>query len=362
MQFITDIFVAVLMGYLSFTNGLADRILALFPGEDEVEEIMLDEETIENDDVTVFSSEISFIPDILRRSRSYQQATALTALEQSTYTDNPIDSIVNIFCQSTTRRTIRTTTGTGFFIHDKGIILTNAHVAQYLLLQYTDVFGDTNCTIRTGNPAAPRYTAQLLYLPPSWIVAHAASIIAEAPTGTGERDYALLYITESVDGSPLPETFPALQLSTSLLPRNTKGQTIVATGYPAETMLRSGESDNLVPRSARTTINELYTFGSQTADVFSIGGTVVGEQGSSGGPVTTPEARVIGMISTRGDDAIDGRGSLRAITASHIDSTMLEETGFSLARNISGDVAGRAEIFSATVVPLLTELLVLQNR
>lgn len=363
MQFITDIFVAILMSYLAFTNAIADRILTFFPEEDEVTEVTEIEAPVNQlqAGVSQFKSEISFVPDILRKSIAYQRATALTALEQSTYTDNPIEAIVNIFCQSTTARTIRTTTGTGFFIHDKGIILTNAHVAQYLLLQYTDAFGDTNCTIRTGNPAAPRYTAQLLYLPPSWLVAHAGNIVAEAPTGTGERDYALLYVTKSVDGSPLPRSFPALELNTSLLTHGAKGQAVIASGYPAEQMLRSGNNDNLTPRSARTTISELYTFGSQKADVFSIRGTNVGEQGSSGGPITSTEAEVLGMISTRGDDTIDGIGSLRAITTAHIDSTMLEETGFSLIRNMSGDVSNRANIFTTTVAPLLTELLVLQS-
>jgi len=362
MQFITDIFLAIILSYLSFTNNLADRILSFFPESEErtiAEE--LTQADITEDTVPVVAGEISFIPDILKRSSAYQQATALTTLEQSTYTDNPIEAIVNIFCQSTTRRTIRTTTGTGFFIHNKGIILTNAHVAQYLLLQYTDAFGETNCTIRTGNPAAPRYVAQLLYLPPSWIIAHARSIVDEAPTGTGERDYALLYVTKSVDDSPLPDTFPALRLNTNLLTNAARNQRVIASGYPAEAMLRSGNNDNLIPRSAESSISELYTFGSQKADVFSIKGTLVGEQGSSGGPITNTAARVIGMISTRGDDQRDGPGSLRAITASHIDSTMLEETGFSLARNISGDVANRADIFTTTLVPLLTELLVLQN-
>jgi len=362
MQFITDILLAVVLTYLSFTNALAERIILFLPVTEETAEIMEADPVPEAaEEVVNFTPEISFIPDILRQSVAYQQATALTALEQSTFTTNPVDALVNIFCQSVTNRTIRTTTGTGFFIHDKGIILTNAHVAQYLLLQYTDAFGETNCTIRTGNPAAPRYSAQLLYLPPSWIVAHAANIVAEAPTGTGERDYALLYITDSLDGSPLPATFPALQLNTSLLTRGATGQTVIATGYPAENMLRSGTSDNLVSRTARTTISELFTFGSQRADVFSIRGTTVGEQGSSGGPISTEDGRVIGMISTRGDDQIDGPGSLRAITTAHIDNTMLEETGFSLARNMSGDVAARAEIFTTTVAPLLTDMLVLQN-
>lgn len=369
MQIFTDIIVAILMGYLAFTNNLADGINNILGTNEEVEETA-EEETeteedtaVESDDVGGLISErsyISYIPDVLKTSSAYQKATALTSLQTSSYTENPVEALVNIFCTSATDRSVRTTTGTGFFIHDKGVILTNAHVAQYLLLQNTDIFGETVCTIRTGNPASPRYIAELLYLPPSWIMAHATNIIEEAPTGTGERDYALLYVTKSLDESPLPAKFPALAHNSSLLPQGAKGLSVMATGYPAEDVLRNRDFDNLIPRSATTTISELYTFKDNTADVFSMRGTPVGQQGSSGGPITSTKAEVIGLIATRGDDNVDGVGSLRAITTSHIDGTMIEETGFSLARNISGDIENRAQIFNDTITPLLTKLLTLE--
>jgi len=367
MQYITEFFIAILMGYLAFTNALADRILVLL-GHD-VEETTYWEvgyqpnATEEGGEKIARADSFSYIttiPDILKRNQAYQRATALAPLEPSTYTTDPVEALVNIFCTSTTARTIRTTTGTGFFVHEKGVILTNAHVAQYLLLQNTDVFGETTCTIRTGDPAAPRYIADLLYLPPAWITAHAKNIIEEAPVGTGERDYALLYVTESIDNSPLPARFPALQIRTNLLSQSTRGASISATGYPAEAMLRSGNTNQLNPQTARTTITELYTFTSNTADVFSIRGTAVGQQGSSGGPITNEAGQVIGLIATRGDDMRDGAGSLRAITMSHIDSTMIEETGFSLARNVSGDIKERGELFNSAMTPLLTQLLALQ--
>ena len=58
-----------------------------------------------------------------------------------------------------------------------------------------------------------------------------------------------------------------------------------------------------------------------------------------------------------GDDTVDGEGSLRAITMSHIHRTILEETGFSLERNLSGDIALRSEVFTDTLAPFLTNLL-----
>ena len=68
---------------------------------------------------------------------------------------------------------------------------------------------------------------------------------------------------------------------------------------------------------------------------------------------------VIGMIATRGDDVIDGQGSLRAITVSHIERTMQEETGFSLEENLGGNLPYRAQIFEETLTPFL--IAILQN-
>ena len=64
-----------------------------------------------------------------------------------------------------------------------------------------------------------------------------------------------------------------------------------------------------------------------------------------------------GMIATRGDDNIDGEGSLRAITISHINRTINEETGFSLTDNLAGNLPYRAKIFADTMTPFLLETL-----
>ena len=63
------------------------------------------------------------------------------------------------------------------------------------------------------------------------------------------------------------------------------------------------------------------------------------------------------MIVTRGNDSIDGSGSLRAITLSHIERTMEEETGFDFKENLSGNLPYRAEVFANTMSPFLLTLL-----
>lgn len=362
MQFLTDFLVATMVGYLAFTNYLADNIIAFFNQNQSTTEYATTVEPEPEKSPSLLSSLPTFfsgeaIPDILLRSAEYQKAAVVTSELDSTYTEKPIDALVNIFCTFTTNNTVRTTTGTGFFVHSDGVIMTNAHVAQYLLLETTDLLGEADCLIRQGNPAVAQYRAELLYIPPAWVQKNASVIDAEIPTGTGERDYALLYVSESISNTPLPARFPALELDAELLPHSTKSMRVTAAGYPATDLIKNGAGTSLIPRQAETSISELYTFTSNYADVFSIRGSSVGAEGSSGGPIVNQDNKVIGMIATRGDDTVDGKGSLRAISVSHIHRTILEETGFSLSRNISGNLPYRSQVFRQTLSPFLITLL-----
>lgn len=356
MQFLSEVFTAFLASYLALINILGAQIDIWF-AEDESTSPTITEE--HEASLPFLPSQIGFsIPDILLKSKDYQQAAVNTAVGLTGATTiEPLDAIVNIFCTFTTKNYIKTTTGTGFFIDPDGVILTNAHVAQFLLFEETDDLGETECIIRNGNPAAPRYQAELLYISPAWVQENAEVMNDDVPMGTGERDYALLYVSETMDESPLPASFPALSFDSNLLPVSTKNNRVVAAGYPATNLLLNGPSADLVPQKSTTTISELYTFGSNYADVFSIKGSVVGAEGSSGGPIISQTGQVIGVIVTRGDDNIDGPGSLRAITMSHIERTIVQETGISFAENLGGDLPYRADIFSKTLTPFLISIL-----
>ncbi len=357
MQYLTDLLTAIIIGYVGFTQSLATDItiwLAAWQGA-EAEEAPLPSDGSEGD-FSALDLQFKTVPDILLKNAEYQAAAVIGSEEELVTTTDPAAALVNIYCTFTTDRTIRTTTGTGFFVSHKGVILTNAHVAQFLLLETTETLGDAACTIRTGSPAAPAYTADLLYISPAWVAAYADQIDAVNPSGTGERDYALLYVTGTIGDRPLPSVFPALALNADNLSHAIKNTGVIASGYPVGRTV-SDTASGLYAAGATTTVSELYTFGSNYADVFAMRGTDVGAQGSSGGPVTTVAGVAIGMITTRGDDTVDGPGSLRAITMSHINRTIVEETGLPLEDHLKGDLARKATVFSETIAPFLASIL-----
>ena len=115
-----------------------------------------------------------------------------------------------------------------------------------------------------------------------------------------------------------------------------------------------------MPTVATTTITELFTYTRNNIDLVGIAPSAVGEQGSSGGPITTLDNTVIGLISTKGNEAKDGAKSLRAITLAYIDRTIRDEVHVSLLDTIGSKLADRARIFRATVEPLLRDM-VLNN-
>lgn len=361
MSFLTNVLTAILGGYVAVTMSMANAIEThLFPQDriaDSSEQVSnQDEETGER--LSFLPGALNAIPDILLRSGAYQQAALQSAPGLTGGTaPEPLDAIVNILCTFTTEESIRTTTGTGFFIDPDGVIMTNAHVAQFLLMEEVANIGDAKCVVRNGDPAAPRYTAELLYIPPAWIQENAGIINDAVPMGTGERDYALLYVNSHIDETPLPTMFPALDFDANLLPISMRGADVTAAGYPATNLLENGPSAALSPQQANTNISELYTFGSNYADVISIRGSAVGAEGASGGPIINETGDVIGMIVTRGDDTTDGEGSLRAITLSHVDRTIRQETGFTLNENLNGNLSYRAEIFANTLSPFLINIL-----
>jgi S1-C subfamily serine protease len=263
--------------------------------------------------------------------------------------------LVNIFC-SAPSGILHPVSGSGVLIDPRGVILTNAHVAQYLLLAESQ---ETNlsCSIRWGSPARPAWEAEVLYIPPAWVHEHAADITRRNPTGTGEHDYALLRITRAIRPEPI---------SATAIPIDTRegiafaGDTMVSAGYPAEFIGETGAQFTLYPIASTAPVKELLTFESDTVDLISLEGVIEAQGGSSGGPVVNAWGRLVGLITTSSEGATTAERELRAITLSYISRDLLAQTSHDLSTVLGGDIVAQASEFRKSQAPALAKLLIEQ--
>lgn len=263
-------------------------------------------------------------------------------------------ALVNILC-TTSSSMVRPISGSGVIIDPRGVVLTNAHVAQYVLLGSRPEV-DLDCAIRTGSPAQARWKADILYFPKEWLDEHAADLTKSRPMGTGERDYALLLITESVTAEPLPTSFP-------FLPADTRGSIMTVDGvflaaYPAEFSGGNTTRGFFSASSAIGVIQQLLTFNENTVDLYSLGSTVLAQSGSSGGAVVNAWGHLIGIITTTSDGETTAERELHALTLSYINRDFLNSTTENLGEFLSHDVREQAIQFMKTKAPLLSQKLI----
>ncbi|MEK7601855.1 MAG: trypsin-like peptidase domain-containing protein [Patescibacteria group bacterium] len=279
-------------------------------------------------------------------------------------------ALVNIFCFSN-NGSLRPISGSGTVIDPRGIILTNAHVAQYVLLSQSPRF-DLKCYVRSGSPAAVHWVPRVLYIPPVWVRAHVADINADRPLGTGEHDYALLSVATSVDlpapagalhaggqagGSPLPE-FPSLTPDTREAIAFIDDTVLVAS-YPAE-FAGASAAANLYPASTFTTVQQFLTFTTGSVDVISVGSVIQAQSGSSGGAIVNEWGRLVGVITTTSEGTTTAQRELRGITLSYIDRDLVAQTGAGLSAILSGDTKEKTDAFSTDQAPSLIQLFLKQ--
>lgn len=265
-------------------------------------------------------------------------------------------AIVNVLCNVGGAGSLDPISGTGIIVDPKGVVLTNAHVGQFFLLRDYPTKDNIDCILRAGNPARPLYRAQLMYLPLAWMQSNASKIIQQNPTGTGERDYALLYITEHIDKSPLPSALPYITPYTG--EAFALNDEMLLAGYPADLLGGITIQTNLNVASAFGKIQEIFTFheGGST-DLISIPGTILSQRGASGGAVVAPDGKLAGIISTATQGGQTGGRDLRAITLYHVDRTLTEDTGHSLLYYLMNDPAAQTRLFTLGTAPTLTKML-----
>ena len=241
-------------------------------------------------------------------------------------------ALVNILCEAQSS-TLKSTSGSGILIDSRGIVLTNAHIAQHVLLaEYTNL--PIRCVIRSGSPATPLGIPRVLYIGKSWIQEHKDQIITHHASGTGEEDFALLYINEAPAGGTLPTSFSSIPFSVKQNSLIT-GDFAFLAGYPAEFVGSAATRQNLYASTAFGRFGEIFTFGENTSDIVSLGGTVLAQSGSSGGGALNKFGELVGLIVTTTEGATTDERDLRAITMSHVNRSIRNETGLSLSEYIS---------------------------
>src|SRR3989344_4602236 len=160
-------------------------------------------------------------------------------------------ALVNIICYAPAGSRLRSISGSGIIIDSKGIILTNAHIAQNFLL----VDRNVSCTIRAGSPATDKYKASLIYIPSSWVNANAKILTEANPSGTGEYDFALLAISKSITRDELPPSFPFIPLATS---PSKIGTPVVIASYGAQFLESSQIQSSLFPTVVFGSVKDVF--------------------------------------------------------------------------------------------------------
>jgi hypothetical protein len=262
--------------------------------------------------------------------------------------------LVNILC-TVAGNQFEPISGSGVIIDSRGIILTNAHVGQFLLLRDYGAPDNIDCVVRTGSPAEETYTATLLYLPPEWVEANASQLKAQTATGTGQNDYSFILIRGTTNpAATLPTTFPYISMSTAA---PDIGEEMLLAAYPAGFLSGQLISEDLYASSAVAYVTELFSFDSSAdhVDLFSVGGSVVSQAGSSGGAAVRQDGTLAGIISTDTAANSTGERDLRAITLSHINSSLAGEGQGGIAQLLTGDVSVKASTFNTTIAPQETQ-------
>lgn len=265
-------------------------------------------------------------------------------------------ALVNILCLTDVRVTgLASISGSGIMIDPRGVILTNAHIGQYFLLKDYPKEHSVNCLIRTGSPATVAYAAKLLYISPEWIAENANFLSTERPMGTGEHDFALLLIDKSASNTTVPETLPFIAPGAD--EGFVKGDEVLVGAYPAGFLGTASIEKELYSATSLVTIADLFTFASNTIDVMSLGGSVVAQQGSSGGAVVDKHNKLLGLISTSSDGPTTADRDLRAITLQYIERGLLASNKTTLEQLLEGDIQAKADAFNETAVPTLLSIM-----
>jgi hypothetical protein len=240
-------------------------------------------------------------------------------------------------------------------IDERGVVLTNAHVAYLYLLAGKDSNEDISCAVRTGNPASTTYQAVPLYISEAWIHDNARNIAEDEFYGTGEHDYALLAITGGPNGTTagIP-SFSALPLSNAPGTPTVASEVLVM-AYPAEFLRGEDIRHDLYLTSDVGKVENQFTFMRTSPDLVTISGTILAQRGASGGAVVTKEGKLSGLVVTSTDAPDLKDRQLGAITISYINRDLEYQTDKNIREFLDTDLSSQADHFTKMIAPGLAK-------
>lgn len=212
-------------------------------------------------------------------------------------------SVIQVLCHS--REELFT--ASGVIVNDRGLVLTNGHVAQIV----ADT-GPKNCQARHGNPAERFAGLEVAYI---------ADITLKIPeTEVPQRDLAFLRLVE-------PESlFSVAPVSVALLER---GEHVLTLGYPSEFLqsIITSANSNLVFSALAVGGYADVDDNLSTAEGYVFIGGIILQQGSSGTAIFTRRGEVAALMfaTTKGATTADRKGI--ALTTPYMDKVLRLETG-----------------------------------
>lgn len=291
---------------------------------------------------------------------------SVTPTQLPLFQDTPTkikSALVNIYCTSKQGSTQKLITGSGVIINSRGIVLTDAHVAEYILVQKDYQSVNMQCYAKTGSPASIKYDVELVYISPAWVRNNSNNLRETAPLETGESDFALIKIIPLSGSNDI--------FKTSLHPlslgdvRNSNpaytGEKIIVGSYPADIISTQGISTALKNQTEYLSIQNSYNFsgagvaGSQ--DIIETTPAVLGQRGSSGGAITDTDGNLLAIISIIVSSPSSNLYSIRGITIDHINASLQQDEGFTLDTLKDQDISQIQNNFMSNKAPTLEKLL-----